>query len=241
MLPPPVMSTTRSITRIVALVGVLVLLAGGCSRAPRQAQLPLGDDLLRAAAQEMRGVESVAFDLDVAGPLGSASIRRAKGVLNGKGDASGTVILDDAGTPVEYEVVIAGEDAYFKGPTGGFQAVPSSVAASLYDPKELLNPSGGLAGVLRETSGGRTEAADPVDGTASYRVSATIASGVLERLLPVRLQEDKVPTLLWIGKDQPLLRKIRLVARLVGQPDPTTLTVTLSNFNAPVDITPPPT
>lgn len=240
MLPPPLMSTTRSITRIVALAGVLVLLAGGCSRA-REVQLPVGDDLLRAAAQEMRGVESVAFDLDVAGPLGSPGIRRAKGVLNGKGEASGTVILDDAGTPVEYEVVITGEQAYFKGPTGGFQAVPSSIAASLYDPKELLNPSGGLAGVLRETSGGRTEAADPVDGTASYRVSATIASGVLERLLPVRLQEDKVPTLLWIGKDQPLLRKIRLVARLAGQPEPTTLTVTLSNFNAPVDITPPPT
>jgi lipoprotein LprG len=236
MLPSPVMFTMRLTARIVVLAGVLVLLAAGCSRGGR-AQLPAGDTLIRAAAQEMQGVQSMAFDLETAGPVGNTDIRGARGALTREKGASGTVLVQPADTPVEYQFVISGGQVYLKGPTGGFQSLPLS--ASPYDPTELLNPSGGLADFLKTTSGGRTEAADTVDGAATYRVSATIATSALERFLPVALQEDKVPTVLWIGRNQPLLHKLRLTAHLREQSKPTTLTVILSNFNAPVDITPP--
>jgi hypothetical protein len=237
MLPPAAMFTTRSITRIVALMGALVLLAVGCAR-PAPAQLPRGDDLLRAAAQEMQTIANVRFDLDVTGPLGTLGIQRAHGVLTREGDVSGTVTLNQTGTPVEYEVVISGDTMYLKGATSRFQALP---AGSVYNPAELLRPSGGLAKVLTATSGARTETAEAVDGRSAHRVAAMIDAAALEGLLPIQLQEDQVPALLWIGQDQAWLLRARLTATTQGENEPTTMTVTLSDFNATVEITPPPT
>lgn len=234
------MFSTRVINPALALVVVLVLLAAGCGREaqrPKEAELPLGGDLLRAAAQEMRGVESVRFDLDVAGPLGSPAIQQATGVLTREGDASGAVTLDMGGTPVEYEVVISGDQVYLKGLTGKFQALPSG---SLYNPAQLLSPSGGLAEVLAATTGARTEAAEAVAGTPAHRVRATIDAKALEGLLPVQLEEGEVPASLWIGQDRPRLLKAQLTATNQGADKPTTMTVILSDFNAEVEITPPP-
>lgn len=229
----PRMSATRLINSAVALVAALVLVAG-CAR---EAQLPPGDDLLQAAAQEMQGVQSVRFDLDVAGPLGSPAIQQANGVLTREGDASGAVTLDMGGTPVEYEVVISGDQVYLKGLTGQFQALP---AGSVYNPAQLLSPSGGLAKVLTATSGARTEAAEAVGGRPAHRVSATIDAEALEGVLPVRLEEGAVPASLWIGQDPPRLLRVQLTATTQGEGKPTTVTVILSDFNAPVAITPPP-
>ncbi len=239
MLPSPAMVPTRSITPLLALACALVLLVVACTR--EAAPLPVGDDLLQAAAAEMRGVSSVAFDLEVAGPLGDLAIQRANGVLTREGDASGAVTMDAAGTPVEYEVVISGGQVYLKGPTADFRALPSAFSDSVYNPAKLLNPSGGLAEVLNRTGNARTEAAEAVAGAQAYRVSATIDAQALEGLLPVQLEEGEVPATLWIGQDRPVLLRARLAPTLQGEDEPTTMTVTLSDFNATVDITPPPT
>lgn len=232
------MFATRMIKMIVVL-GVLALFAVGCTRPrPREAQLPSGQDLIRAAAQEMQGISSVRFDLQMQGPVGALTIQRANGVLTREGDASGKATVDVGGRQVEYEVVVSGDQVYLKGPTGQFQTVPSS---SVYNPAQLLSPSEGLARVLAATSEARTEAAEAVNGTQAYRVRATIDGEALKGVLPVRLKENQVPATLWIGEDRPVLLKAQLTATTEGQNEPTTMTVTLSDFDAPVEITPPPT
>ncbi|MGH8909793.1 MAG: LppX_LprAFG lipoprotein [Egibacteraceae bacterium] len=218
-------------------VAVLAVAVVGCSRGQ---ELPAADGLLRAAARELRGVETVGFDLEVEGPLGSPAIRRADGVANRMGETAGTVLLDEAGALIEYEVVISAGQVYLKGPTGGFQALPPAISASVYNPSVLLNPSGGIAAILATVTAARTEAAEAVNGTGAFRVSAMIDSAVLEQVLPVNLEEGEVPTELWIGQDRPHLLRVRLTAHVRGEDQPTSITVTLRDFNAPVDIAPPP-
>jgi lipoprotein LprG len=235
------MFAMHSIIRVLALAGALVFLVMGCSRTP-QAQLPSGDNLLRAAAQEMRSIGSVRFDLEVDGPLGDPTIQRATGVLTQQGNASVIATLDIGGTAVEYEVVVFNDQLYLKGPTGRFQAVPPALlSGGGYNPTMLLNPSEGVAQILSNTGDARTEAVEAVNGTQAYRVRATIDAEALKGLLPVPLKEDKVPAVLWIGQEQPVLLKAQLTATPQGTDEPVTMRVTLGDFNEPVEISPPAT
>jgi len=210
----------------------------GCSG---QAQLPPADPLLVSAAAEMRNVSTVTFSLEVSDPVGALAIRRADGVLTRGGDASAVVLLEQAGSAVEYEIVISGETMYVKGPTGGFQTLPTIISNTVFDPTKLLDPSVGVAQVLAETEGSRTEAAEAVEGADAYRVRATLPPEALEDLLPVELGNEGVASAAWIGTDPPLVLKLRVTLHLRGETQPTTMTVTLSAFNVPATITPPPT
>lgn len=223
--------------RIAATVALLFALAGCSGRR----QLPPADPLLASAADEMRRVFTVTFTLEVEGPVGALAIRRAEGVLTQQGEASGVVQLEQSGSLIEYEFVISGDTMYVKGPTGGFQTVPAVIANAVFDPTRLLDPSGGVAQILAETEGARTEAAEAVDGVDAYRVTATIPAGTLEDLVPVELGDEGVATTAWIGRDPPVVRKFRLTLQLRGETQQTTMTVTLGDFNVPATITPPST
>lgn len=223
--------------RIAASVALLFALAG-CSGQP---ELPPADPLLVSAAAEMRGVSTVTFTLEVDGPVGALAIRRAEGVLTQQGEASAVVQLEQSGSLIEYEFVISGDTMYVKGPAGGFQTLPAVISNAVFDPTRLLDPSGGVAQILAETEGARTEAADEVDGVDAYRVTATIPAGALENLVPVELGDEGVATVAWIGREPPVVLKFRLTLYIRGESQQTTMTVTLSDFNVPATITPPPT
>jgi lipoprotein LprG len=221
-----------------AVTVVLLFALAGCSDRP---ELPPADPLLVSAAAEMRTVSTVTFNLEVEGPVGALAIRRAEGVLTRQGDASAVVLLEQSGSGVEYEIVISGETMYVKGPTGGFQTLPTLISNTVFDPTKLMDPSVGVAQVLAESKDARTEAAESVDGADAYRVRATLPAEALESLLPVELGDEGVPSVAWIGTDPPLVQKLRVTLRLRGETQPTTMTVTLSDFNVPATITPPPT
>jgi lipoprotein LprG len=224
-------------TRLAASV-VLVITLAGCSGQP---DLPPADRLLASAAEEMRRVSTVAFNLEVAGPLGTLAIRRAQGVLTREGELSGVVSLELSGSLIEYEVVVSGETTYVKGPTGGFQALPTAISNAVFDPTSLLDPSGGLALALARMEDARTEAAEAVEGTDAYRVRATIPAEVLEDLLPVELGEGGVASVAWIGAEVPVVLKLHTTIRIRGETQSTVMTVMLDDFNVPATITPPPT
>jgi lipoprotein LprG len=155
------------------------------------------------------------------------------------GSASGTVDLEEAGQLVEFDVVFVSGTVYLKGPTGPFQSVPSELAGTIYDPTDLLDPSKGLARLLATARRARTIGRDEVDGTEAFRLRATLEGGVLGPLVPNPVP-PKVEATLWIGSDEPHLLKTETT--LPGRGGTTTdLTLTISDFDVPVEITPPPT
>lgn len=193
--------------------------------------LPDGGQLVKDSAQAMREIKTTQFLIDAGGEIAGLSLRRAEGTLTKEGKAKGTAQLEQSGAPVELEFVIVGDKIHLKGPTGGFQALPLTLAASVYDPSAILDPERGIAKVLGTATGATTEAKEQVDGKDAWRVAATSTGPDLKGLIPGIT--GSVPAKLWIAEADKRLLKSTFT--LPGG----TVTVTFKAFDAPVTISAP--
>ncbi|MDY7083644.1 MAG: LppX_LprAFG lipoprotein [Actinomycetota bacterium] len=193
--------------------------------------LPDGGQLVKESAQAMREIKTTQFLIDAGGEIAGLSLRRAEGTLTKEGKAKGTAQLEQSGAPVELEFVIVGDKIHLKGPTGGFQALPLTLAASVYDPSAILDPERGIAKVLGTATGATTEAKEQVDGKDAWRVAATSTGPDLKGLIPGIT--GSVPAELWIAEAGKRLLKSTFT--LPGG----TVTVTFKAFDAPVTISAP--
>jgi lipoprotein LprG len=227
----------------VVLVGLVVLT--GCkdnktaakNNDATTANLPAGDTLLKESAAAMHDVKTAQFKITSDGPIAGLSLRKAEGQLTREGSAKGTAEIEQSGQPVEVSFVIVGDKIYLKGPTGGYQALPLALAASVYDPSAILNPDKGIAKVLSTASDAKTEATEDVDGTSTYRVAATMNATDLATVVPG--VTGAVPGKLWISQADKKLLKAAFTLPNVGDTKGGTVTVTFSNFDAPASISAP--
>jgi lipoprotein LprG len=205
--------------------------------ATNTANLPAGDALLKDSAAAMHDVKTAQFKITSDGPIAGLSLRKAEGTLTREGNAKGTAEIEQSGQPVEVEFVIVGDKIYLKGPTGGYQALPLALAASVYDPSAILNPDKGIAKVLSTATNAKTEATENIDGTPTYRVAATMNAADLVTVVPG--VTDPVPGKLWISTVDKKLLKAAFTLPSSGDNKGGTVTVTFSNFDAPASITAP--
>jgi lipoprotein LprG len=219
-----------------ALVGLAACTSGG--QATPSGALPDGAGLLRESAQAMSELQSVRFDLTVDGTVPGVAIRSAEGELTRDGDVKGTAQLSQGDATSEIEFVIVDDSLYLKGPTGGFQRLPASFASSVYDPSKILDSAEGVPAMIAGATNAKTEAIEDVDGTQAYRIAVTVPKDRLTVLLP-GVSSD-LDGQLWVASDDPkrLLKAIMNVPA-EGGGSPASVTLTLSGFDEPVDITPP--
>ncbi|MGH2708170.1 MAG: LppX_LprAFG lipoprotein [Actinomycetota bacterium] len=215
---------------------IFALALVACSRGE---PLPPPGLLLDRAGKAMTEVESLRFSLDVDGTLSGFPIRRASGVLNRQGEVSATVTLEQRENLIEYRFILVGGTAYLKGSTAGFQPLPPEVAGRIYDPSRLLDPQRGLASVLTEARGLRTEDTESIAGVPTYRLTARIRTELLEGLSRLEPDSDEVTATLWIARDGSRLVRARIPLRTAGDNE-ALITLTFSRFNAPTDIKAPP-
>jgi lipoprotein LprG len=195
------------------------------------ASLPAGDTLVKDSATAMREIKTAQFLITADGEVAGLSLRRAEGTLTKEGSAKGTAQVDQAGAAVELEFVIVGDKIYLKGPTGGYQTLPLTLAATVYDPSAILDPDRGIAKVLGSATGATTEASEPVDGKDAWRVAVTTTGADLAGLIPG--VTGSIPAKLWIADADKRLLKAAFT--LSGG----TATVTFKEFDAPVTISAP--
>ena len=228
-------------TIVTALVLALSLVSAGCSEedkpAAKPGDLPAADTLLREAATAMRAVESVRMTIEITGKPGGVPLRRVEGQLAKAGNATGKVQLDQAGTLSELEFVVIGSTAYIKGPTGGWQSVPLAVASTVYDPSAILDPQRGIAKLIETASGAEAEAREEVGGVDTYRVAASFGSTVIAALVPG--YGVGASGQLWIGTENKLPVQIKLQMPATEAGEASTVTVKLSDYNAPANISAP--
>jgi lipoprotein LprG len=223
-------------TSLMAAAAVAAVALASCSGG---GDLPDGADLLRQAARQMRGVESIEFDLEVEGRTGALSIRRAGGMVAATGEGRGTVSLDPGGQLLEYRVVIAEGSYFIKGPTGGWIELSREQGAALYDPARFLDPDRGFVVLLEGAGEAETERAEPVDGHDAYLVTAEIDTALVADLVPLEAGQERLPAELWVGADPPYLRRVRVTVEVAGEAEPTTLDLTMHAFDVPADVVPP--
>jgi lipoprotein LprG len=193
--------------------------------------LPAGETLVKDSATAMRAIKTTQFLITADGEVAGLSLRRAEGTLTKEGSAKGTAQIEQAGSAVELEFVIVGDKLYLKGPTGGYQTLPLTLAATVYDPSAILDPDRGIVKVLGSATGATTEASEPVDGKDAWRVAVTTTGTDLAGLIPG--VTGSIPAKLWIADADKRLLKAAFT--LSGG----TATVTFKEFDAPVTISAP--
>ncbi len=214
----------------------MLALGAGCTSssgtATATAVTPAAATLLADSATAMSAVTSASFELTVTGDLPAVPVQQATGQLTATGDAKGSATISQLGQLVEVEFVLIGGELYLKGATGGFTKVPSALAGALYDPSVILNPDKGVAAALSAAQGATVTG---TDGEA-WLVSATVPAAVAGGLIPgITTDVAAVFTIAMAGKQ--LTAATLTLSGADGQP--ATVTVTLSDFNEPVSISPP--
>jgi lipoprotein LprG len=207
------------------LLVVVLALVSACSSGAG-GQLPAGPDLLKKSSEAMRAVKTAGFAIATEGKP-NVPVRKADGRLTAKGDADGTITLSILGTLQEITFSLVGDTVNFKGPTGGFQKMTRKDLAQLYDPSLILDPAKGIAQLLSTATAATVEAEE----NGAYRVAATFPGQVVGRLVPGVTQG--VDGRIWVDKATSRLTKVELP--LQGG----TVTVTFSDYDVPVTITPP--
>ena len=198
--------------------------------------LPDAGTLLKDSATAMREIKTAKFLITADGAISGLSLRRAEGTLTREGNAEGTAQIEQSGTAVDLTFVIVGDKIYIKGPTGGYQTLPLSLAATVYDPSAILDPDKGVAKLLSTATGAKTEAAEAVDGTDAWRVALTANGTDLATIIPG--VTGGTPGKVWLGKQDKRLHKA--VFTLPAEGGATgTVTVTFQEFDAPADIKAP--
>lgn len=219
--------------RFFAFIAALIIaLVTSCSSGSgQQANLPQGAAVLADSAKAMREVTSTHFTLEVEGNSPGVQLRSAEGQLTRAGSAKGVAKVDEGAQLLELQFVIIGQDLYLRPPTGPIQKLPLSFAGTVYDPSVILNPDRGIAAALASGTGPTTEAREQVDGVDTYRLQVKFPAQPLGSLVP-QLAEDKTSEI-WVATQG---------SRLIKAQFPTTYgsaTAHFSDFDAPVDITPP--
>lgn len=231
----------RSVAALACAVALVTVL-GACTSSKKSAvvtdpgSLPVASDLMSQAETAMGNVQTVHFTINVDGTLPGLPLRSAEGVLTKAGDAKGTAKISELGATIQAEFVIVGQDFYLNAGTGGYQKLPLSTAASIYDPSAILDPNRGIVKVLATAGNPKTEAREPINGQDAYRVALTPDPAAVETLIPGA--GAGTTGKLWI--DVTTHRVVKGVFVIPGTGGSgATVTITLDNYDAPATISAP--
>lgn len=219
--------------RFLALFAALIIAAlTSCSAVEEQRlTLPDGTRLLADSATAMRTVNTTHVIIDVQGDVPGVQLRSADGLLTRDGSAKGTAKMDFGRQILEVEFVSIGDKRYVRIPPSGFQLWPTAV----YDPSIILNPDRGIASALASGKEATTEAREQVGGVDSYRLQVNFPAQPLSPLLSTFVPgppQDRTGQV-WIAAQGSRLMQAQFPATNGS------ITVRFSEFDDPVEITPP--
>lgn len=171
----------------------------------------------RGTTQIVRGLQMVRAEGDVAGPDElQLAVDAAFGSLN-----------------VRVDIIVLGEQSWITNPlTGRWESEQISL-------EQIFDPATGVTALMRAVADPRLEGTEAVDGVESHRVAATVDSGDV-RLFGQPAPGQSLQATAWIGVEDRLVRRIEVVGPLAaGEPADLVRRLTLSNFDADVEIEPP--
>lgn len=203
-------------------------------------EAPTAAEIVAGAAEKTAELKSFRFTLDVENvpPSGGGlSLTSAKGEvivpdrLGAK--ASGTF----SRIPIETELVIVGDEDYFLDPlTRQWRRLDVDTS-----PVAFFDPAKGVVSVIERAVELEAAGSEAVGGVETHRLTGKVKAGDAAPLLAVSSTSDRlVDVELWIGKDDLLLRRIRVRGPVgEGEPADAGRTVELSDFGRPFEIEAP--
>lgn len=137
---------------------------------------------------------------------------------------------------LELDIVQYGETTHLRDRISMvWQALPAGTLAI-----NFTNINGSIADALASLGGLDLTDGGSVDGAPVHKLTGTTPSTSMRGLVPGAPEGDTLQMEVWIGRDDYLVRKVRLTGRLVEADTPDVVRVLeLSRFDEPVTIEPP--
>jgi lipoprotein LprG len=235
--PMPTPRPKRPILAVLAALATAAALVGGCSSS-KQSTAPLPDaaPLLAKSNLTTRNVTSVHLVLSVTGTIKGLPVKTLTGDLTtspdtaAKGDANLTVL----GSAVDAQFVVDEGTLYAALTPGHWESFGR--AADIYDPSEILNPNTGLANVLTNISDPKSDSRETINGQSTVKITGTASADAVNGLAPQLKATQPLPATMWIQETG----DHQLVQAKLDQSAGNSVQMTLSNWNAPVQVTKPP-
>jgi lipoprotein LprG len=222
-------------------VPVLVggLAAAGCSGSDGSADPA---ELLDRSREVLAATESVHFVLTSSGvPDGTTALRGGEGDAARPDRFAGDLEVTVAGVAATVAVVSVDGTLYAQLPfTDGFtETDPATIGIA--DPGDLLAADSGVDGLLaaaeEPTDAGETR----VDGTVVRQVEVTIPASAVAEALTAADGADEFAAVLDVDPATGQLRRAELTGPFLDPDTDSTYVIELSDYDEPVEITPPPT
>ena len=231
------MPTRRPILAVLAALSIAAALVGGCSSS-KQSAAPLPDaaTLLSKSNLTTRNVKSVHLVLSVTGKIKGLPVKTLTGDLTTSPDtaAKGEANLTVLGSSVDAQFVVDDGTLYAALTPGHWESF--GPAAAIYDPSEILNPNTGLANMLTNISNPKSESRETINGQSTVKITGTASADAVNGLASQLKATQPLPATVWIQETG----DHQLVQAKLDQSPGNSIQMTLSNWNAPVQVTKPP-
>jgi lipoprotein LprG len=235
------MQTPRPVGRILAVVAALSIaaaLVSGCSSSSKQSSAPLPDaaNLVKQSIPTTKNVKSVHLVLSVNGKIKHLPIKNLTGDLTTTPAtaAQGNANITFGGSDIDAQFVVDGGTLYAAMSPGQWESF--GPADAIYDPSSILKPDTGLANLLANLTNPKAEARETINGQATIKITGTVSAGAVNGLAPQLKATQPAPGTVWIEENG----DHQLVQVQLEQSPGNSVQMTLSNWNAPVQVTKPP-
>src|ERR1700729_4499325 len=231
------MQTRRPILAALAALSIAAALVGGCSSSKQSgAALPDAATLLAKSNLTTRNVKSVHLVLSVNGKIKHLPIKTLTGDLTTTPDtaAQGNADITFGGSDIDAQFVVDSGTLYAAMTPGQWESF--GPAAAIYDPSSILKPDTGVANVLANLSNPKAESRETINGQSTIKITGTASADAVNGLAPQLKATQPAPTTALIEENG----DHQLVQIQLEQTPGNSVQMTLSNWNAPVQVTKPP-
>jgi lipoprotein LprG len=222
---------------VLAALSIAAALVGGCSSSKHSAApLPDAATLLSKSNLTTRNVKSVHLVLSVTGKIKGLPVKTLTGDLTTSPDtaAKGEANLTVLGSSVDAQFVVNDGTLFAALTPGHWESF--GPASAIYDPSEILNPNTGLANVLTNINNPKSESRETINGQSTVKITGTASADAVNGLASQLKATQPLPATVWIQETG----DHQLVQANLDQSPGNSIQMTLSNWNAPVQVTAPP-
>jgi lipoprotein LprG len=212
---------------------------------PAPTPTPTPAQLSAQIGQAMLAVQTFHFVIDASGKAistdetGTFTILNVDGDLRRPADVRATVKVRGGGSLIDIHTIALDGKQYVTNPiTRQWQCAP---VGSLFNPAVLFDPANGIEYLLqREFKDVVLVGSEEIDGQPNLHLRGTLAGPPLMNISANSIGHGTVHADLWADAATLRITKIELVDPATDAANPTTLTLTFSGYDQPVDVRQPP-
>jgi hypothetical protein len=140
---------------------------------------------------------------------------------------------------ISLEVLIFGGHVYLHLPFSTFQEFTGNEAAAIPDLAKLFDPATGLPAVIPAGRSPKYIGAEKLNNVDTQKLSVVYSADQVKGMLTQLGSSGDVNAQIWAGSSDHLIRKAVLDGNFGDGGKPASVTVNISGFDSPVNITPP--